>query len=64
MFLKAHPDLNDELNRRSFAATLPRFAKRPAALDVGRYQRFAAFLKEKGLIDTIPEIGTYAIEPR
>lgn len=64
MFLKAHPDLNDELNRQSFAATLPRFAKRPAALDVGRYQRFAAFLKEKGLIDTIPEIGTYAIEPR
>ncbi len=45
-----------------FAATSPRFAKRPAALDQGRYQRFAAFLKEKGLIDTVPPLETYAIE--
>jgi len=64
MFLKAHSDLDDELNRRSFAATLPRFAKRPGALDVGRYERFAAFLKDKGLIETVPAIGTYAEEPR
>lgn len=64
MFLKANTDLDDELNRRGFAETLPRFAKRPAALDVGRYERFAAFLKEKGLIETVPQIGTYAIEPR
>lgn len=63
LFTASHPDLNDELNRQAFAATLPRFAKRPGALDVERYERFAAFLKEKGLIDTIPEIGTYAIEP-
>ena len=45
MFLKSHTDLDDELNRRAFAATLPRFAKRPAALDAGRYERFAAFLQ-------------------
>ena len=64
LFLKAHRDLDDELNRRSFAATLPRFAKRPGALDVNRYDRFAAFLQERGLIDVVPEIGTYAIEPR
>ena len=64
MFMGSHPDLNDELNRRSFAATLPRFAKRPGALDVGRYNRFAEFLKEKGLIDAVPPIETYAIEPR
>ena len=64
LFLSAHSDLDDELNRRSFAATLPRFAKRPGALDIGRYDRFAAFLQEKGLIDIVPEIGTYAIEPK
>lgn len=64
MFTGSHPDLDDELNRRSFAATLPRFAKRPGALDNDRYERFAAFLKEKGLIETIPEVATYAIEPK
>jgi putative hydroxymethylpyrimidine transport system substrate-binding protein len=64
MFIKAHNDLGDELNRRSFMLTLPRFAKRPAALDVGRYERFAAFLKEKGLIDKVPDIASYAIAPQ
>lgn len=64
LFTASHPDLNDELNRQAFAATLPRFAKRPGALDTERYERFAAFLQEKGLIETIPEIGTYAVEPR
>ena len=64
MFTNSHPDLDDELNRRSFAATLPRFAKRPGALDVDRYRRFAEFLKEKGLITDVPEVGTYAIEPK
>ena len=64
MFLKANTDLDDELNRRAFAATLPRFAKRPAALDAGRYQRFAEFLKEHGLIDTVPPVDSYAFAPR
>lgn len=64
LFLKAHKDLGDDLNRKMFAETIARFAKRPAALDHGRYQRFAEFLKEKGLIDTVPAIETYAIEPK
>ncbi|MCB1487130.1 MAG: ABC transporter substrate-binding protein, partial [Bauldia sp.] len=64
MFLKSHPDLNDELNRRAFDLTLPRFAKRPAALDAGRYERFAEFLKAQGLIDTIPPVEDYAVVPR
>jgi putative hydroxymethylpyrimidine transport system substrate-binding protein len=64
MFVKSHKDLDDELNRRSFALTVPRFAKRPAALDAGRYNRFAEFLKEKGLIDAVPPIDSYAIVPR
>lgn len=64
IFVKAHPDLDDRLNRTAFSDTLPRFAKRPAALDPGRYDRFAAFLKERGLIDTIPPVESYAIAPR
>ncbi len=35
LFLKAYPALDDALNRQAFADTLPRFAKRPAALDAG-----------------------------
>jgi putative hydroxymethylpyrimidine transport system substrate-binding protein len=64
MFLKAHPDLDDAINRAQFAATLPRFAKRPAALDRGRYNRFAGFLKDKGLIEAVPVLDTYAEEPK
>lgn len=64
VFVKSHAELDDQLNRDSFRATLPRFAKRPAALDIGRYERFAAFMKEKGLIETIPPIDSYAIAPR
>ncbi len=64
LFLKAHPDLDDQLNRTAFADTMPRFAKRPAALDPGRYDRFAAFLKANGLLDTIPPVESYAIAPR
>jgi putative hydroxymethylpyrimidine transport system substrate-binding protein len=63
IFLKAHPDLDDEINHAQFAATLPRFAKRPGALDHGRYQRFAEFLKAKGLIETVPALASYAEEP-
>lgn len=64
VFVKSHRELDDQLNRDSFRATLPRFAKRPAALDVGRYERFAAFMKEKGLIETVPPVDSYAIAPR
>jgi len=64
MFMKSHVDLDDELNRRAFDLTLPRFAKRPAALDAGRYDRFAEFLKEKGLLDTVPPVESYAVVVR
>ncbi len=63
MFIAAYPDLEDELNRRAWADTLPRLALRPAALDERRYQRFAAFLQDLALIGAPPEIGTYAVAP-
>jgi len=64
MFVKAHPDLDDELNRHAFVDTLPRFAKRPAALDYGRYDRFAEFLKGEGLIDAVPAVESYNVVVR
>ncbi|MTH98071.1 ABC transporter substrate-binding protein [Roseibium sp. RKSG952] len=63
-FIEAYPNLNDELNSRAWVDTLPRFAKRPAALDEGRYQRFAEFMHENGLIDEVVPVDTYAVEIR
>lgn len=54
--------LDDELNRRAWVATLPRLAHSPAALDHGRYARFAAFLKEQGLIEEAKPVGAYAVD--
>jgi len=62
LFISNRKDLDDEVNRRAWRDTLPRFALRPAALDRGRYRRFAAFLKEAGLIETIPPLEDYAVE--
>jgi putative hydroxymethylpyrimidine transport system substrate-binding protein len=61
LFIKAHPDLDDELNRRAFADTLPRFSKSPAALDVGRYARFGAFMARQGLIAAPPAVADIAV---
>lgn len=54
--------LDDELNRRAWADTLPRFALRPGALDQQRYNRFAEFLKGQEIISTIPALESWAIE--
>lgn len=59
-FIALNPDLDDELNRRAWRDTLPRFALRPAALDIGRYERFAAFMKAAGLVETTPPVESYA----
>ncbi len=64
LFIAADKTLDDELNRRAWRDTLPRFALRPAALDSARYERFAAFLKQYGLIKDMPALGTYAVELR
>ncbi len=55
-------DLDDELNRRAWRDTLPRFALRPAALDRRRYERFADFVVDRGLVESLPPVETYAVE--
>lgn len=62
MFVKAYPDLDNPLNRQAWIDTLPRFAKRPAALDTGRYARFGAFMKAQGLIKAEPKVEAIAVE--
>ncbi len=63
-FVEAYPNLDDELNRRAWTDTLPRFSKTPAALDSGRYQRFAEFLAGAGLIEKVVPVSSYAVEIR
>ena len=61
LFIQAYPDLDDELNRQAFIDTLPRLAKRPRALDGQRYERFAGFMAEQGLIESALPVGDYAV---
>jgi len=61
-FINGRPELDDELNRRAWRDTLPRFALRPAALDSERYARFSKFLAEQGLIPEAQPADAYATE--
>lgn len=62
MFKSYKKGLDDELNKRAFRDTLPRFALRPGALDQGRYERFANFLVKQGLIEKAGMVADYAVE--
>ena len=64
LFIKGRRELDDELNKRAWRDTLPRFAHAPAALDIGRYERFAKFLKDRGLLKTVPPVESYAVQLR
>jgi putative hydroxymethylpyrimidine transport system substrate-binding protein len=73
-FIVNHPDeswkifsgtaaeLQDELNAKAWTDTIPRFAMSPAALDVGRYARFEAFLKDAGLVPSINPVADIAVD--
>ena len=57
-------ELDDELNRRAWKDTLPRFALRPGAVNHRGYESFAKFMHEQGLIKEVPaKVADYAIEP-
>lgn len=62
LFIEGRPELDNELNRRAWRDTLPYFARKPAALDRARYERFARFMKDSGLIAEIAPLDTYAVE--
>jgi len=64
LFAAANPDLNDELNRRAWFDTLPRFALRPAAVDGPRYAAFGRFLAEAGLTGAPAPVEKLAVDVR
>ena len=65
LFIKGdRKNLDDELNRRAWRDTLPRFALRPGALDQQRYRRFAEFLQEQGAVKNVPPLQSWAVELR
>ncbi len=62
VFSGTSAELQDELNARAWADTLPRFALRPAALDAGRYAAFESFLNEAGLTPNVNAVSRIAID--
>ncbi len=54
--------LDDELNRRAWKDTVPRFALRPGALDHKRYTRFADFLLREKVVTQVPPLESWAVE--
>jgi putative hydroxymethylpyrimidine transport system substrate-binding protein len=63
LFAESAPELDNELNRRAWEDTLPRLAKRPAAIDVPRYERFARYMKDSGLIEKLVPVEEYTAVP-
>lgn len=61
-FAKAHPELNTELNKLAWQASLPLFARDPARLDKARYQAYEQFLFDNKLIKKITPVEQYAVE--
>ncbi|MFO0989540.1 MAG: ABC transporter substrate-binding protein [Alphaproteobacteria bacterium] len=63
LFVKGREkELDNELNRRAWRDTLPRFAASPAALDTQRYRRFAEFLLAMKVIENAPPVSAYAAD--
>jgi len=62
LFVRGRENLDDELNRRAWRDTLPRFSLRPGALDHNRYLRFARFLKDQEMIKSVPPLESWAVE--
>lgn len=59
-FVTYAPDtLNNELNKRAWNDTLTRFALRPAAIDLKRYDDYADFMLENKLIKNKPMAKDY-----
>ena len=61
-FISKNKNLDDDLNRRAWHDTLPRLARRPAALDEASYKRFAQFLAKQGVITVALPVSNYAVQ--
>ncbi len=59
LFHKYKKGLNDELNKRAFKDTIPRFSIRPRAIDKSSYKKFQKFLFKKGIISKLHNIDLF-----
>ena len=62
IFSSTARELQDELNKRAWYDTLPRFALRPMAFDAGRYTRMETFMSEAGLVEGELPLDKLAID--
>ena len=59
-FVSYRPDvLDNELNRRAWRDTLPKLARKTRKTDAHSWSQFAKFMKDRGLIQLIPQPETY-----
>jgi putative hydroxymethylpyrimidine transport system substrate-binding protein len=58
-FAKAYPELNNELNHRAWASTLPYFTSDTRQFNTENFLRFAAFLQQNGVIKTVQPLRQY-----
>ena len=59
-FVSFRPDdLDNELNRRAWRDTLPKLARETRQTDPNSWDQFAHFMKDRDLIDSIPDQKTY-----
>lgn len=61
-YVSYSPELKDELNKRAWKDTYPRFARNPAAFDFGRYQRQETFLYEQKLVPEIFSVEKFTVD--
>ncbi|MEX3011716.1 ABC transporter substrate-binding protein [Hoeflea sp. TYP-13] len=63
LFVKYDSKLDNELNRKSWDATVPLFTTQPALLDKEQYARFATFLVANDMVGSIPAVQDYLYSP-
>ena len=61
-FIKQNPELDNELNRQAFKATLPYFRGSPAQ-ELSYWEKFQAFLQERGLIEKTTPVQEMVWKP-
>lgn len=59
LFIKGRGQLDNELNRRAWRASVPRYAHTPGAVDKARELRFARFLHANGIIPHVPPVDSF-----
>ena len=62
LFIKGRSQLDNELNRRAWKASVSRFAHTPGAVDKARELRFAQFLHANGIIPRVPPVDSFVAQ--